>query len=84
MVKKFAAYYKAHKYLFILDMSSAVIASVLAIFIPVLTRLLIGNYLPSGNSRKIILTLILMMGIYIIKTFLTFIRVKWGHILGVR
>lgn len=84
MIKKFAAYYKAHRSLFILDMSSAVITSVLAIFIPVLTRFLIGNYLPSGNRRKVILTLILMMCIYIIKTFLTFIRVKWGHILGVR
>jgi len=84
MFRKFISYYKSHRALFILDMSCAVVASVLAILIPVLTRSLIGKYLPSGNSRKIIITLILMMGIYIIKTILTFIRVKWGHILGVR
>lgn len=84
MFRKFISYYKSHRALFILDMSCAVIASVLAILIPVLTRSLIGYYLPSGNSRKIIIVLILMMGIYMIKTILTFIRVKWGHILGVR
>ena len=84
MIRKFISYYKSHRSLFVLDMSCAVIASVLAILIPVLTRSLLGKYLPRGNSRGIITTLILMMGIYIIKTFLTFIRVKWGHILGVR
>ena len=84
MFRKFISYYKSHRALFILDMSCAVVASVLAILIPVLTRSLIGKYLLSGNSRKIVITLILMMGIYIIKTILTFIRVKWGHILGVR
>lgn len=84
MFKKFISYYRAHRALFILDMSCAVIASVLAVMIPVLTRFLIGDYLPIGNSRKIILTLILMMGIYVIKTLLTYVRVKWGHILGVR
>ncbi|MCK5197437.1 MAG: ABC transporter ATP-binding protein, partial [Spirochaetales bacterium] len=84
MFRKFISYYKSHRTLFILDMSCAVVTSVLAILIPVLTRSLIGKYLLSGNSRKIVITLILMMGIYIIKTILTFIRVKWGHILGVR
>ncbi len=84
MIRKFISYYKFHRSLFFLDMFCAVTASILAILIPILTRLLIGEYLPSGNSRKIIITLILMMGIYIIKTILTFIRVKWGHILGVR
>ncbi|MDA3940056.1 MAG: ABC transporter ATP-binding protein [Spirochaetia bacterium] len=84
MFKKFISYYKSHRNLFILDMSCAVIASILAILIPVLTRTLLGDYLPLGNSRKIVLTLILMLVIYLIKTVLTFIRVKWGHILGVR
>lgn len=78
MIRKFISYYKSYRSLFALDMSCAVIASVLAILIPVLTRSLLGKYLPRGNSRGIITTLILMMGIYIIKTFLTFIRVKWG------
>jgi len=84
MIIKFISYYKSHRSLFVLDMSCAVIASVLAILIPVLTRTLLGEYLPSGNIRKIIITLIIMMGIYVLKTILTFIRVKWGHILGVR
>ena len=84
MIKRFINYYKPHKGLFILDMFCAVLASALLIFIPVLTRSLIGDYIPAGNMGRIISTLIFMMGIYIIKTVLTYIRVKWGHILGVR
>ena len=76
MIRKFISYYKSHRALFILDMFCAVTASVLAILIPVLTRTLIGNYLPRGDGRKIIFALILIMGIYIAKTILTYIRVK--------
>ncbi len=84
MIKKFISYYKPHRGLFFLDMFCAVTASVLAIIFPFLTRSLIGEYLPEGNISKIITVLTVMMAIYIVKTILTYIRVKWGHILGVR
>ncbi|MDA3957362.1 ABC transporter ATP-binding protein [Oceanispirochaeta sp.] len=84
MIKKFIAYYRPHNKLFILDMFCAVSASVLAIFFPFLTRSLLATSLPSKNILLIRNTLILMLSIYILKAFLTYIRVKWGHILGVR
>ncbi|MDC7233572.1 MAG: ABC transporter ATP-binding protein [Spirochaetales bacterium] len=84
MLKKFISYYKPHLGLFILDMFCAVSASVLAIIFPFITRALLGEYLPAGNLSMIIRLLSLMLGIYIAKSLLTYIRVKWGHILGVR
>lgn len=84
MIRKFIKYYKPHKHLFILDMFCAITASALAIGFPFLTRTLIGEYLPSANIKNIITALVLMLGIYISKSVLTYIRVKWGHILGVR
>ncbi|QEN06750.1 ABC transporter ATP-binding protein [Oceanispirochaeta crateris] len=84
MIKKFIAYYKPHKALFILDMFCAIAASILSIFFPFLTRSLLGTYLPSKNIAVIRNILILMLAIYIIKSILTYIRIKWGHILGVR
>ncbi len=84
MIRKFISYYKPHIHLFILDMICAITASALAIIFPFLVRTLIGDYLPSKNVEKITMALALMLGIYIVKSFLTYIRVKWGHILGVR
>jgi ATP-binding cassette, subfamily B, bacterial len=84
MIKKFMSYYKPHRHLFILDMFCAITASALAIGFPFLTRTLIGDYLPSKNVKNITYALALMLGIYIAKSSLTYIRVKWGHILGVR
>ncbi len=84
MIRKFSSYYKPHIRLFILDMFCAVSASTLAIRFPFITRTLIGEYRPGKNIRSILIALSLMLGIYIAKSFLTYIRVKWGHILGVR
>lgn len=65
-------------------MICAVIASALIIALPFLTRQLISEILPSGDMEKVAVTLALMLGIYITRSILTYIRVKWGHILGVR
>jgi len=84
MIRKFITYYKPHKSLFILDMICAVTASGLAVLFPFLTRTLLGKALPSENVSWIYKLLTLMFCIYIIKSILMYIRVKWGHILGVR
>lgn len=84
MLKKMLTYYKPHINLFILDMFCAVTASALTIAFPFITRFLIGDYLPSKDVRKIIMALSWMFGIYVAKSVLTYIRVKWGHIMGVR
>ena len=84
MFKNFISYYKPHRGLFYLDMLCAVTASALAVFFPFLTRTLVGDLIPAGELKPILFILALMLGIYIAKAFLTFIRVKWGHILGVR
>lgn len=84
MIKKFITYYKPHLNLFILDMFCAITASALTIAFPFITRILIGDYLPSKNMTKIIVALAWMLGIYIAKSSLAYIRVKWGHIMGVR
>jgi ATP-binding cassette subfamily B protein len=84
MIKNFIRYYKPHIHLFILDMICAVTASALIIGLPFLTRQLIGEILPSGDMEMVTITLAIMLGIYLSKSILTYIRVKWGHILGVR
>lgn len=84
MLKRFISYYGPHKWLFALDISCAILSSILAIFFPFLTRELLGTYIPDKNMEAILITLVAMFSIYIVSTSLTYIRVKWGHVMGVR
>lgn len=84
MLKRFMRYYKPHKHLFILDMSVAFLSAAITIFIPVLTREIIRSYIPQQSLRLISHSLIIMFAIIVMKTVFTKIRIKWGHILGVR
>lgn len=84
MLKRFLSYYKPHMPLFILDMSAAVITSMLSVFFPYLTRDLLKIHIPARDLSMIFRVFLFMLSIYIFKTALTYIRVKWGHFLGVR
>lgn len=67
-----------------MDMSIAVTASIATIFFPYLTRILLKTHIPRKDIRMIIVFLSLIALIYVITAFLSFIRIKWGHILGTR
>lgn len=84
MLKRFLAYYKPHKKLFVLDMSVAMMASLLSIFFPYTTRLLLKTALPEKDTPMILILLAVILGIYILTAFLSYIRITWGHIMGVR
>lgn len=84
MLKRFLSYYKPHKFLFILDIFVALLSSVLIIYFPNLTRMLLNKYVPQKNIRMIVTLISIMIAIYLLKMVFDFIRIKWGHILGVR
>lgn len=84
MLRRFIKYYRPHWRLFALDMSSAVFASLISVMLPVLTRKLLRDYLPASDVRSVWLIVVLMMVMVIVSSILTYIRVRWGHTLGVR
>lgn len=84
MFKRFIKYYRPHLGLFILDISSAVLASIISVFIPVVTHRLLKQYLPEEDITKIWQMLVIMLLMVIASTILSYIRVRWGHTLGVR
>ncbi|MCA1808411.1 MAG: hypothetical protein ABR497_08820 [Kiritimatiellia bacterium] len=49
MIRHFASYYRPPWPLFLLDMSMAVLRAAAAVAIPVLVRLLLTDYLPTGH-----------------------------------
>lgn len=84
MLKRFLSFYKPHKVLFFIDMIVALLSSGLAILIPSMVRTLLNSYIPDGNARVVVIYFALMIFIYLAKMVFEFIRMKWGHILGVR
>jgi len=84
MIKRFIQYYKPHKGLFWLDISVSVFGALLSVMIPWLTRKLLKTYIPEDNLRMIIIVILIMVLIIFTKTIAEYIRIKWGHIMGVR
>lgn len=84
MLKRFAAYYSPYKGLFFLDIAVAVLASALSILFPALTRQLLRVEIPNQNLEHMLIIFALMLLIYIVGAVCQYIRVTWGHILGVR
>ena len=83
MLKRFLSYYSPYKRLFILDMGAAVLGSLLSILFPQLTRELLRTYIPNHNWSMLLTVFGIMFGIYVVQTVCTYIRVRWGHQLGV-
>jgi ATP-binding cassette subfamily B protein len=84
LIKRFIAFYKPHKLLFYIDIIAAILASLLSIIFPTITRKLIRETIPDKDIRLIIIFFTILLFIFIAKAILSYIRVKWGHILGVR
>lgn len=84
MLKRFISYYGPHRRLFALDMGAALVMAALSIFFPYLTRELFRSYIPEKDAVMIGRTLLVMAGMYLVNLVLNYVRIKWGHILGVR
>ncbi|MFA6934463.1 MAG: ABC transporter ATP-binding protein, partial [Sphaerochaetaceae bacterium] len=84
MLKRFLHYYKPYKGLLFMDLMTAIISSALSIFFPALTRELIKTYIPQRMWVQTVTLFAFMLGIYLAQALITFIRIKWGHIMGVK
>ncbi|EMR07077.1 Putative multidrug export ATP-binding/permease protein [Bhargavaea cecembensis DSE10] len=83
MLKQFFSYYKPHKRLFMIDFSSAVFVALLELAFPVAVQWFIDELLPTGDWGRIVWISLLLLGVYLLSTFLQFIVSYLGHKLGV-
>ena len=84
MLKRFIKYYKAHRALLCLTLGAAVCGAVLTVFIPAITRQVLDVSIPNEDFSGIIRNLFMILILVILTSVTNYIRVKWGHILGVR
>ena len=83
-LKRFLAYYKPHKKLFIIDLICSFTISICNMFYPMIARNIINDYVPNQSLRLLITWAIVLAAIYLLKGILTFVVGYWGHVLGVR
>ena len=83
MLRRFFSYYRPYRALFAIDMAAAVLSALLSIFFPALTRELLKTWIPQQIWKSIIVCFSAMFVIYILQAFFTYVRIRWGHHLGV-
>ena len=84
MLKRFLAYYKPHKTIFLLDMLASLLLAVTAIVYPMVTRSMLNDLIPERKYRLILLFGGLLLLIYVIRMFLSYFIQYYGHVMGVR
>jgi ATP-binding cassette subfamily B protein len=83
MLKRFFAYYRPYKGLFLIDFSCAVIAGLLELGFPLVVNAFIDRLLPSGDWNLIIWACAGLLLLYLLNTGLQYIVTYWGHMLGI-
>ena len=84
MLKRFLAYYRPHKRIFIADMIAALLVSVVGVFYPVITRTMLNDLIPNRNYRMIVIFGLSLLGLYFVRMLLNYFIQYYGHVMGVR
>ena len=83
MFRKFCGYYKPFKGWFAADMFCAFSASLCDLFYPMITRIMIDEYIPQKQVNKLVIVGIIMLVLYLIKMGLNYFIQYYGHVIGV-
>jgi len=83
MLRRFFAYYKPYKGLFVLDFGCAIVSGVLELGFPLAVNWFVDDLLPTGNWSFIMWVCLGLLAIYGLNSALNYIVTYWGHKLGI-
>ncbi|WP_058303143.1 ABC transporter ATP-binding protein [Gorillibacterium timonense] len=83
MIRRFFAYYRPYKALFLLDFGCAIIAGLLELAFPIAVNLFVDDLLPGGKWNMIVWASLGLIALYAFSAVLTYIVNYWGHMLGI-
>lgn len=84
MIKKFAAYYKPHMKLFIIDLICASIVASVDLIFPMFSKYFIDDLIPDKNIRMMFIIAGVILLMYLIRVACNFFINYWGHVMGSR
>ena len=83
-LKKFAAYYKPHKFMFFLDMTASLFISLIGMVYPVVTNKMLNDLIPNKKVSMIISAGIIVLILYFIRMCLEYFVQYYGHMIGTK
>ncbi len=83
MLKRFFAYYRPYRGLFLLDFSCAVLSGLFELGFPMAVKLFVDRLLPSQQWGLVVLATVGLLGVYVANTGLMAVVTYWGHMLGI-
>ena len=83
-IRIFLSYFRPHKKLFLLDMSCAVIVSLIDLAFPLVTRKAMYDLLPEQKYRAFFLIMAAMIAAFALRAILYYVIAYWGHTFGIR
>ncbi|WP_342240230.1 ABC transporter ATP-binding protein [Inquilinus sp. OTU3971] len=83
MLRRFFAYYRPHRGLFLLDFCCAIVSGLLELGFPIAVKVFVDSLMPSGDWPLILLAAAGLLVIYVSNTGLMAVVTYWGHMLGI-
>lgn len=83
LLRRFVAYYRPYRRLFLLDFGCAIVAALLELGFPIGVQWTIDKLLPSGDWPVIAWVCAGLLALYLISMGLQFVVNYWGHMLGI-
>ncbi len=80
----FLSYFAAHKRLFALDITCAVLMAAIDLSFPLVTRQALYDYLPGGKYRVFFTVMAVAAAFYVLRAGLNYIVCYLGHTFGIR
>ena len=83
MLKRCVHYYKPHKLLFTLDMLASLIISAIGIGYPIVTNMMLNDFIPNRQYNAIIIAGVIVLVIYAVRYGLRYFVQYYGHMIGI-
>ena len=80
----FLNYFKNHKGLFAIDVLCAVLIAGVDLMFPLVTRSALYDMLPGQMYRTFFTVMVIVVGCYVLRSFLQFVVAYYGHTFGIR
>ena len=83
LLRRFVAYYRPYKKLFIMDMTAALLVAAIGVVYPIITRTMLNTLIPERNYRMIVIYGVTLLALYGLKMCLNYFIQYQGHMMGV-
>lgn len=80
----FLSFFRPHRKLFALDLSCALLVSLIDLCYPIVSRTAMNKLLPEHAFQTFFIVMGVVVAAYILRSFLYFIIGYWGHTFGIR